>query len=182
MGRGPISLYSSFQKRPTGRGASQGCNSANEDVDTASRDTPASPPVATTGFPEALCLGPSCQRAIRHSDDSVREHLPSTTLGPQAWDSPSHVPSPWSGNQRLLKRKTTEISLSHPGGHSTTAHPLQGGGGLLLKPLDSEPPEKPIAPPGEMELPSQDPACLCSTNHKPRQFELETIIRITVPY
>ena len=79
------------------------------------------PPEGATGFPEARCLEPSCQKAVGHPDGGVREHLPSTTLGLQAWDSPSCVPSPQLGKQRLLDRKTMEISLSHPGGHSTTA-------------------------------------------------------------
>ena len=76
--------------------------------------------------------GPSCQthsrKAIGHPDGSVHEHLPLPTLGPQARDSPCCFPSPLLGNHRLLKRKTTEVSLSRPGGHSTTAHPLRGGG------------------------------------------------------
>ena len=49
----------------------------------------------TTGFPKIQSLGPSCPKAVGHPDGSVREQKPPTTLGPQAKDSPSHVPSPW---------------------------------------------------------------------------------------
>ena len=113
---------------------------------------PQHPPEATTGFSEILCLGPSCQKAIGHPDGSVQEHLPSTTLGLQAWDSPSHVPSPWSGNQRLLKRNTMEISLSCPGSHSTTTHPLKGGG-LLSEHWTVNLQKNPLHLQGKAELP-----------------------------
>ena len=51
----------------------------------------------------------SCQThsgmIVQHSDSSDQEHLLPTTLGRQARDSPRCVPSPWVGNQRLLKRE-----------------------------------------------------------------------------
>ena len=89
----PIRLYP--QNMPTGRGAGQGCNSAKEDLDPASEDTPASPLKMSTGFPKIQSLGPSCPKAVGHPDGGVREQKPPTTLGPQARDSLSSVPSPW---------------------------------------------------------------------------------------
>ena len=110
------------------------------------------PPKAATGFPEALCLGPSCQKAVGHPDGSVQEHMPSTTLGSQAWDSPSRVPSPRMGNQRLLKRKTMEFSLSRPG---ATPPPLipYGEGGSFWNRRTVNLQKNPLHLQGKVELP-----------------------------
>ena len=111
------------------------------------------PPGSCNRIPRGLSVwGPSCRthsgEAVGHPDGSVRGHSPSATLGLRARGSPHRIPSPRSGSHGLLKRKAAEVSLSRLGGHSTAARPLQWGGGLHSGPLDSEPPEGPIVPPG----------------------------------
>ena len=48
---------------------------------------------------------PRSGAAVQHPDGGIREHSLPTTLGRLAQDSPHHVPSPWTGKQRLLKRQ-----------------------------------------------------------------------------
>ena len=66
-----------------------------------------------------------------------------------------------------------DVSLSRLGGTPPPLTPY-GEGGLHLEPLDSEPPEKPIAPPGgNGSFPNQDPTCLCSTIANPESLKWE---------
>ena len=71
---------------------------------------------------DSLEWAQSCQTHLgmagRHPDGGVREHPLLTTLGRQARDSPHQVPSPWTGNQRLLNPIWHELfwTVSHGGG------------------------------------------------------------------
>ena len=127
LGRGPSSPYGSFKKKkPTGKGTCQGCNRTNK-VGLPVR-AHQHPPWSCDRIPRRPTVwGHSCQthsrKAVGHRDGSFQEHSPSATLGSQAWDSPCYISSPRSGNHRLLKRKTMEVSLSYLGGHSTPLTP-----------------------------------------------------------
>ena len=138
MGRGPIPQYGSFKKKPTGKGAGQGCNSTNE-VELPVK-THQYLPWSYDRIPRRLTVwAQSCQthsgKAVGHLDGSVQEQSPLTTLGLQAQDPLAVFLALSWARHKLLKRKTMEVSLSHPWGHSTHS-PLMGwslgGGGALV--------------------------------------------------
>ena len=128
---------------------------------------------------KTLCLGSSCQthsgKAVEHQDGSVREHSPSTTLGPRTRYSPRRVLSPWSGNHRLLKRKTTEVSLSRPGGTPPPLTPY-GEGGSTRSRWTVNLQKNPLHLQGEAELPQPESSMPMLDHRKPRQFEMGTIV------
>ena len=138
------------RKKPTGRGAGQGCNSTNEDIDTASEDAAASPSKAQQDSQKLAVWSPLAKRPLGTQMAVSESTCPRPPLDRRPGTLLAAFLVPGQATKGCLGGGPGNLPQPSRGRHSTTAFLLRGGGGgggLLSEPMDSEPPRKPISPP-----------------------------------